>query len=148
MEGDRPTLSLSLCPEETGSTLCLSSGVGKVSLHPASQKPLRASKLEYLSFQVTEFNTLTLQKRKLRPRERRVLAIGYTGKWHEPKFKPRQAPNPVPSGHSSQISTGHPALPLRLSYLPVICSPLTPSGFPRWGGGDWWQVPGTHSVRV
>lgn len=123
LEGDRPTLSPSLCPEERASTLWLSSGVGKVSLHPACQKPLRVSKLKFLSFQVTEFNALTLQKGKLRPRERRVLAIGYAGKWHEPAFKPRQAPNPVPSGHSSQISTGHPALPLRLSYLPVIRSP-------------------------
>ena len=136
MGGGRPTPSPSLCPEERGSTH--SSGVGKVSLYPACQQLLGVSKLEFRSFQVTEFNTLTLQKGKLRPQERRVLAIGYAGKWHEPEFKPRQAPKPAPSGHSSHISTGPPALPLLLSYLPVIRSPppqvASPTGEGVTGG--------------
>ena len=68
MGGGRPTRSPSLCPEERGSTH--SSGVGKVSLHPACQQLLGVSKLEFHSFQVTEFNTLTLQKGKLRPGEK------------------------------------------------------------------------------
>lgn len=131
VEGDRSTLPLTLPRGEEREALP-QTRVGKVSLHPACQKPLQGSKLQFLSFQVTEFNIPTLQKGKLRPRERRVLAIGYPGKWQEAGFKPRQAPSPVPSGHSSQISTGHTALPLLLSHLPVIHSPQ-----------EWLPAPGT-----
>lgn len=103
------------------------SGVGKVRLHPACQKALQGSTLEFLSFPVTEFNNFTLKKGKPRPREGRELAIGCSGKCQEPEFQPRQALSPVPSGHISQVSTGHPALPLLPSHLPVTIPPK--SGF-------------------
>lgn len=94
--------------------------------------PCLGFKLEFLPFQVTEFNIQTLQRVNLSPGERKVLAISDRGQWQESGLTPR----PLALCHLVTLLSQISALPLLPGDLPVLRSSRPQRSPPgrRWPG--------------